>query len=83
MGFLSRLLGRQEARPDGEANPPEAVCPHATLIPRWDSADDMGKPERVVSYTCESCRESFTGEEGRRLLQHLAERLPIGEESRV
>ena len=83
MGFLSRLLGREEKSPASEAAPPEPICPHATLIPHWDSAEDMGKPERATSYTCESCKQTFAGEEGRRLIEQVGERIPIEEEQGV
>ena len=84
MGFLSRLLGRKgdDAAVESAA-PPEPICPHATLIPRWDSVEDMGNAERITTYTCESCKETFSREEGLRLLEHMAERIPIEEESRV
>jgi hypothetical protein len=83
MGFLSRLLGREEAPAASKAAASDPICPHAVLIPHWDSTEDMGKPERATSYTCESCRETFGGEEGRRLQEHVGERIPIEEESRV
>ncbi len=83
MGFLSRLLGRKEAPTVSEAATPDPICPHATLIPHWDNPDDMGKQDRANSFTCESCKETFSGEEGRRLQEHIGERLPIEEESSV
>jgi hypothetical protein len=83
MGFLSRLLGRKEDGPAAQAVAPDPICPHGVLIPHWDSAEDMGKPDRATSYTCEGCKETFSGEEGRRLMEHMGERLPIQEESSV
>ena len=50
-------------------------CPHTTLVPRWDSVADMGKEDKVTSYTCEGCAQSFTGAEGRALRQTEAERV--------
>ena len=55
MGFLDRLLGRRETQPIGEAEPsreaepPQSECPHVTLVPNWDIAEDMGDLEKVSS----------------------------------
>lgn len=38
-------------------------CEHVTLIPRWDSAEDIGHADRVASYRCESCGAEFTLEQ--------------------
>ena len=35
----------------------------------------MGKEDKVTSYTCEGCAQSFTGVEGRALRQTEAERV--------
>lgn len=73
MGFLSRIFGRQPAGgPSETVHPP---CPHATLIPRWDRAEEIGVTERVANYVCESCHATFSREEGEVLLAHAAERL--------
>lgn len=82
-GFLDRLFRRKETQPDGEAEVPEPVCPHAALTPHWDIAAEMGKTESVSSYTCESCGASFTRAEGERLLSEAAERLRISDEQRL
>ncbi len=75
MGFLDRLLGRKQVQPVEEAEAPAPECPHAVLLPQWDSADDMGKPERATSYACEACHETFSREEGERLQAEQAERV--------
>jgi transposase-like protein len=75
MGILDRLLGRKQERPDSEAEASEAVCPHAVLVPHWDSADDIGKSERATSYACEACHETFSREEGERLQAEQTERV--------
>ncbi len=82
MGFLNRLLGREEAQAR-EAEAPEPVCPHAALIPHWDSAEDIGKADRVSSYTCESCKASFSREDGTRIVAEAVERVRIAEEQRL
>jgi nitrite reductase/ring-hydroxylating ferredoxin subunit len=77
MSFLSRLLGRKEGPPAGEVEVSETVCPHTALVPRWDSADDIGKTEKVDAYVCEACQESFSREEGERLKAEEAERVRL------
>ncbi len=74
MGFLETLRHR-EARTEKPVEAAEAVCPHVTLIPRWESVDDLGKPGRVTLYTCESCDRSFSREEGERIKATVKERL--------
>jgi len=75
MRFLRRLFGRSEEEPGGGEGASEPVCPHVTLVARWDSADDIGKPEKVTSFTCESCQVSFSREEGDQLQATEAERV--------
>ena len=60
------------ARDDAAAVPP---CPHTALTPRWDSVADMGNAEKVTSYTCQACNQSFTAAEGRALLASEADRV--------
>jgi transposase-like protein len=50
-------------------------CVHVTLVPKWNSVADMGHEDRVSSYTCESCGQSFTAAEGRALRETEADRL--------
>jgi hypothetical protein len=54
-----------------------------TLVPRWDSADDIGKPEKVSSFICEGCQVSFSREEGEQLQATEVERLRLGEAERL
>ncbi len=67
MGFLDRLLGRRETQPGREAEPPQPECPHVTLVPNWDMAEDMGDLERLSRYTCEACGAGFSREESDQL----------------
>jgi hypothetical protein len=46
-----------------------------TLVARWDSADDIGKPEKVTSFTCEACETTFSREEGEQLQATEADRV--------
>jgi hypothetical protein len=62
MGMLDKLLHRDSTAETEEAETPVA-CPHGVLLPRWDSAEDMGKEDRISSYRCDSCGESFDPEE--------------------
>ena len=83
MGILDRLLGRKQKQPVEEAEVPEPVCPHVALVPHWDSADDMGKSDRVSSYACEACHATFSREQGERLLATQAERVRLLEAERL
>lgn len=73
MGFLSRLFGGKKAEPAEEAAAVD--CPHTALVPRWSSADDMGKEDKISGYRCEGCASDFSSEEGERLLSAEEERL--------
>jgi hypothetical protein len=75
MGFLDRLLGRKQKQTVAEAEPSEPVCRHVSLVPHWDSADDIGKSDRVSSFVCEGCQATFSREEGERLQAEEAERV--------
>ena len=82
MTFFKRLFGRKEATPVAEAPMAAPECPHVALVPFWDSADDMGKTDKISRYECESCKLAFTREEGERMRTEGAERLRISEEAR-
>ncbi len=83
MGFFSRLFGRKEEQPTRTSKVAEAACPHTAVIPRWDSADDIGKLDRVTSYLCEGCGVTFSREEGERLHGEAAERLRLADAERL
>ena len=76
MGVFDKLLGRQPAAAadTGTAaeNPP---CPHTALRARWDSVADMGQEDKATGYDCDSCKQSFTAEQGRDLRRTEAERV--------
>ena len=60
MSILSKIFGggSQAAAEPSEAPVPE--CAHAALVPRWDSAADMGKSDLISSYYCEGCATVFS-----------------------
>jgi hypothetical protein len=60
MGLLGKLLGKDKSQAI-EAPP----CPHTAMVPRWANAEDMGKQDRVTSFYCQACGETFTPEAAR------------------
>jgi hypothetical protein len=73
MGILNTIFGKHRAVNAATATaelptaPTDPPCPHTTLMPRWDNVADMGKDNKVTSYTCDSCQESFTAGAGHAL----------------
>lgn len=65
MSFMSKLFGRSgsDARVEELAAEQSVECPHGTLVPRWDSAEDLGKQDKITHYTCESCQKTLTPDE--------------------
>ena len=63
------LLSRFARSRDPEVAVPElpAECTHLGLAPRWDNAADMGKKDRITSFACTGCQQSFSPEEAERL----------------
>jgi hypothetical protein len=80
MSFFKNLLKRGQGRETKEAEEPEVPCPHVVLVPQWDSAEDMGKPEKATRYTCQSCNSPFSLEEAKKLMADEAERIRLSEE---
>ncbi len=70
----AELLGQRQRR-EAPATAEVPPCPHTTLTPRWESVADMGNEEKVTSYTCQGCNETFTAAEGQALKRHEAERV--------
>jgi hypothetical protein len=73
MKLLDRLLHR--VKPVSPSPLASVPCPHLALVPRWDSAGDMGKEDKASSYTCDVCGRSFAVEEARALRASEAERV--------
>jgi hypothetical protein len=72
----TEMAGQREQR--AASAPAAPACLHTTLTPRWDNAADMGNAEKVSSYTCQSCHQTFTAAEGQTLLATEAERIRQG-----
>ncbi len=64
MSIIKRILGSPDEAASEPSVPP---CPHTSLVPHWDRAEDMGR-ERLARYVCTACDSTFTYEETRRLL---------------
>jgi transposase-like protein len=84
MNLIRRLLGQKEEMgvPEADIEAAETKCPHTTLIPHWDSAEAMGQADQISHFECESCKQTFSREDGERLRAEGAERLRISEEQR-
>ena len=54
---------------------PTPVCEHITLIPRWDSAESMGRDDAISRFRCDTCGAEFTPEEAARLRATEAARI--------
>lgn len=73
MGLLSKLRGGDSnAATETVEAPP---CPHVSLLPRWDSIEDMGDDDKAVSFTCEACGEVFDPARARMLRASEADRI--------
>lgn len=73
MGLLQKVFGKRAA---GATLPPAAaLCPHTTLVPKWDRAADMGQDDKATGYTCQGCQQAFTAEQGRDLRRTEPERV--------
>jgi hypothetical protein len=71
---LKNLFGRgQEIRE--EVQPELVSCPHTTLTPRWDRAEDIGKHDLATGYRCEGCGRMFSREEVDKLRASEGERV--------
>ena len=64
MSMPGKILRHHQAHPDAAG----VTCSHTTLTARWDRLEDIGKEQLASSFACESCRTSFSGDEGRQLL---------------
>jgi hypothetical protein len=62
MGLLTKLFGERK-----DSLVVEAECRHGHLLPRWDSAEDIGHEARASHFMCESCGETFSPAEAETL----------------
>ena len=86
MGMFDRLFGRKSNIVVAPTKTPaeiQAACPHASLMGRWGSADDMGKEDKISEFVCDACHASFTPEVGRELRATMAERLHVEDVERA
>jgi hypothetical protein len=58
-----RLLRRRHSEPATEEGPRGSACEHLVLIPMWDSADDIGRQDRVSRERCEACGAIFSADD--------------------
>jgi hypothetical protein len=73
---MGKLFGKQEIREEAQPEPAgmsSPSCPHTTMTPRWDSAEDIGHEERATGFRCEGCGEMFTPEQAAELRRHAGE----------
>jgi transposase-like protein len=84
MNLIRRLLGQKSETevPQADIDAAETECPHTTLVPHWDSAEAMGQTDKISHFECESCKQTFSREDGERLRSEGAERLRVSEEER-
>lgn len=75
MSLLSKLRGNNTEKPAESSRDDIPACPHATLVPRWDGADDIGDHSKVTAWVCESCRATFSPSAAESLRATEAERL--------
>jgi hypothetical protein len=73
MGLLGKLFGGKTKVAESLAVAVE--CPHAVLVPRWDSVQDMGHEDKITRYMCESCHEEFLPDVAAQLRDTINERL--------
>ena len=67
-------LRRRKSAPVAPAEP-VAPCLHAVLVPRWDSAQDIGHDDRASYFMCDACKTQFSPAEAAALREQEAERL--------
>ena len=77
MGILG-LFGKKKSSAEKIEVPP---CPHAALVPRWDSVKDMGQEAKATKFLCDACHQEFTPEEARGLRGGVKDRLVAQQEA--
>ena len=76
-----KLFGhKKQAAPT--ATMPQIECPHAVLVARWDSVEDMGKEDKATRFMCEACHEMFTPEQAAEIREGVAHKL-VGQDEAV
>jgi hypothetical protein len=82
MGFLDRLFGKKDSGQVAEAEAPAPPCPHGSMAPHWDSADELGQRDKISFYTCDACGQRFTPADGEAAMAAAAEGVRIDESLR-
>jgi hypothetical protein len=72
---MSWLRKKDRQREEVKDPAEEAVCEHITLIPRWDSVEDMGNEELATHYICESCGVTLSASEAAEVRMTQRERI--------
>ena len=75
MRLLDKLRGQDTQAPTANPLDDAPVCAHVTLVPRWDSAADIGDHSKATSWTCEACGETLSPAAVQSLRATEAERL--------
>ena len=75
MGFLDKIFKGARSKEKEEEVATKAPCLHVALAPRWDSAADMGNPDKVSGFKCDACDEEFTPAEASALRRTETDRL--------
>ncbi len=75
MTILEKLHIRKREDVSNDAHEAESLCPHVSLLPRWDDPEAIGRDERAAYWICASCEQEFTPEEVLELRQTQHARL--------
>ena len=73
MGILDKLLGRADKKDIEPVR--QVVCLHVSLVPQWDSVEDMGHEDKATSFVCDACHQSFSPQVASALRRTEADRL--------
>jgi len=75
MTILERLHLRKREDVPNDVHEEDSVCPHVSLLPRWDDASAIGRDDRATYWVCASCEQAFSPEEVLELRRTQHERL--------
>jgi hypothetical protein len=57
MSLVSHIFRKKPYEPQAQA---QLECAHWELAPRWESAGDIGRADRVTHYVCTNCNASIS-----------------------
>jgi hypothetical protein len=75
MGLFGKLFGGKSKDTAKVAEATMGACPHAVLVPRWESVQDMGREDKISRFMCEACQEEFSPEVAAELRETINERM--------